>query len=88
MSIPAPTVPPGAHGQRAGWFSLIAVTLGALMPGLSTTILAVANGDIAGDLRVGLGDLQWITTAYLLGLTGSLVLAGKLGDKFAAAGSS
>ncbi|HEY2557498.1 MAG TPA: MFS transporter, partial [Diaminobutyricibacter sp.] len=67
---------------RAGWLSLIAVTLGALMPGLATTILAVANGAIATDLRIGLGDLQWITSAYLLGLTGSLVLAGKLGDKF------
>ena len=31
---------------------------------------------------MGLGDLQWITSAYLLGLTGSLVLAGKLGDLF------
>ena len=82
MSTPTPTVPSAALGRRAGWFSLIAVTLGALMPGLSTTILAVANGDIARDLQVGLGDLQWITTAYLLGLTGSLVLAGRLGDKF------
>lgn len=74
--------PSPALSERAGWFSLLAVTLGALMPGLSTTILAVANGDIARDLHVGIGDLQWITTAYLLGLTGSLVLAGKLGDTF------
>lgn len=82
MSIWTQTVPPASLSQRQGWLSLIAVTLGALMPGLSTTILAVANGDIARDLQVGLGDVQWITTAYLLGLTGSLVLAGKLGDTF------
>ena len=82
MSTPSPIVSASAFSGRAGWFSLIAVTLGALMPGLSTTILAVANGDIARDLEVGLADLQWITTAYLLGLTGSLVLAGKLGDRF------
>lgn len=83
MSTPSQTVQAfPTLDQRAGWFSLIAVTLGALMPGLSTTILAVANGDIARDLQAGLADLQWITTAYLLGLTGSLVLAGKLGDKF------
>ena len=83
MSTPSPTDQPAPPlDQRTGWFSLVAVTLGALMPGLSTTILAVASGDIARDLQVGLGELQWITTAYLLGLTGSLVLAGKLGDKF------
>lgn len=68
--------------QGSGRFPLLAVTLGALMPGLGTTILAVANGDLARDLGVGLGDLPWVTTAYLLGLTGSLVLAGKLGDRF------
>jgi MFS family permease len=74
--------PRASPSERAGWLSLIAVTIGALMPALSTTILAVANGDIAKGLHVGLGDLQWITSAYLLGLTGSLVLAGKLGDRF------
>ncbi|MBZ4487882.1 MFS transporter [Microbacterium sp. cx-55] len=71
-----------AQPTRGGRAQLLAVTLGALMPGLATTILAVANGDIASDLGVGLSDLQWVTTAYLLGLTGSLVLAGKLGDRF------
>ncbi|PYY48098.1 DHA2 family efflux MFS transporter permease subunit [Curtobacterium sp. MCBD17_023] len=66
----------------SGTAPLVAVTLGALMPGLATTILSVANGSLSADLRVGLGDLAWITTAYLLGLTGSLVLAGALGDRF------
>lgn len=42
---------------RAGWLSLIAVALGALMPALATTILAVANGAITTDLKIGLGDL-------------------------------
>lgn len=82
MTTTIASAEPAALSERGGWLSLVAVTLGALMPGLSTTILAVANGDIAIDLSVGLGDLQWITTAYLLGLTGSLVLAGKLGDRF------
>ncbi|MFD6697931.1 MULTISPECIES: MFS transporter [unclassified Microbacterium] len=81
MSTLTPSPQP-VLSARAGWLSLIAVTLGALMPGLATTILAVANGAIATDLKIGLGDLQWITSAYLLGLTGSLVLAGKLGDRF------
>lgn len=77
-----PSAPDSESSARSGWLSLIAVTLGALMPGLATTILAVANGAIATDLKIGLGDLQWITSAYLLGITGSLVLAGKLGDRF------
>ncbi|MEH1016254.1 MFS transporter [Micromonospora sp. CPCC 206060] len=80
MEIPVTT--DLARTREASGLPLLAVTLGALMPGLATTILAVANGAIATDLGVGLGDLQWITSAYLLGLTGSLVLAGKLGDRF------
>lgn len=71
-----------AQRATSGNAQLAAVTLGALMPGLATTILSVANGSLASDLGVGLGDLAWITTAYLLGLTGSLVLAGSLGDRF------
>lgn len=71
-----------ADARRDWRLAVLAVTLGALMPGLATTILAVANGDVAADLGAGLSDLQWITSAYLLGLTGSLVLAGKLGDRF------
>ena len=82
MSTPPSPALAAAVFERAGWVSLTAVTLDALMPALPTTILAVANGDIAQGLHVGLGDLQWITSAYLLGLTGSLVLAGKLGDLF------
>jgi MFS family permease len=82
MSTMSSSAPAVTLSERAGWLSLVAVTLGALMPSLSTTILAAANGDIAQGLRVGLGDLQWITSAYLLGLTGALVLAGKLGDRF------
>ena len=90
MSVPPPPdhptpphpTPDHAAPGRGTRAAALAVTLGALMPVLAATILAVPGGDLAADLHVGLGDLQWITTAYLLGLTASLVLAGKLGDRY------
>jgi EmrB/QacA subfamily drug resistance transporter len=64
------------------WVGLIAIMLGSLMVGLDGTIVSVANPQIAGALHTSLGQLQWITNAYLLACAASLVLAGKLGDKF------
>jgi EmrB/QacA subfamily drug resistance transporter len=64
----------------------ILVILGALMLGmilssLDQTIVATALPTIAGDLH-GLNHLSWVVTAYLLTLTISTPLWGKLGDLY------
>ncbi len=64
----------------------ILVILGALMLGmilasLDQTIVSTALPTIAGDLH-GLNHLSWVVTAYLLTLTISTPLWGKLGDLF------
>jgi EmrB/QacA subfamily drug resistance transporter len=64
------------------WLALIAIMLGSLMVGLDGTIVSVANPQISLSLNTSLGQLQWITNAYLLACAASLVLVGKLGDKF------
>jgi EmrB/QacA subfamily drug resistance transporter len=67
---------------KSPWPALVAIMLGSLMVGLDGTIVSVANPQIAAALHTSLGQLQWITNAYLLTCAASLVLAGKLGDKF------
>ncbi|MDQ7096550.1 MFS transporter [Desulfosporosinus sp. PR] len=62
--------------------ALIAIMLGSLMVGFDGTIVSVANPQIAAKLHTSLGQLQWISNAYLLATAASLVLAGKLGDRF------
>ncbi|MFC9557740.1 DHA2 family efflux MFS transporter permease subunit [Rhodococcus sp. NPDC056960] len=61
---------------------MIAIALGVLIVSLDGTITAVANPVLAHDLGASLSGLQWITNIYLLAMAATLVLAGKLGDRF------
>jgi EmrB/QacA subfamily drug resistance transporter len=52
------------------------------MVGLDGTVVSVANPTIARDLHASLAGLQWVTNGYLLALAVTLILGGKLGDRF------
>ncbi len=58
-----------------------ALLLGMVLASLDQTIVATALPTIAGDLH-GLNHLSWVVTAYLLTLTISTPLWGKLGDLY------
>ncbi len=60
---------------------LAALMLGMILAALDQTIVATALPTIAGDLH-GLNHLSWVVTAYLLTLTTSTPLWGKLGDLY------
>ncbi|MGX6449014.1 MFS transporter [Patulibacter sp. S7RM1-6] len=64
------------------WLAMVAIAFGMVVVLLDGTITAVANPVLAEDLEASLGDLQWITNVYLLALAATLVLSGKLGDRF------
>jgi EmrB/QacA subfamily drug resistance transporter len=53
-----------------------------MMVGLDGTVVSVANPTIAKDLHASLPALQWVTNGYLLALAVTLILGGKLGDRF------
>lgn len=65
---------------REGW-TLVSVAFGVIMVGLDGTVVAIANPYIGRSLHGSLGDLQWITNAYLLSLAVLLVPMGNLGDR-------
>ena len=58
-----------------------ALMLGMLLAALDQTIVSTALPTIVGDLKGG-SHIAWIITAYLLALTVSTPLWGKLGDQF------
>ncbi|MEV7615560.1 MDR family MFS transporter [Streptomyces sp. NPDC089799] len=60
---------------------LSALVLITFIGSLDSTILATALPTIAGDLG-DLRHLSWVVTAYLLAVTGSALIWGKLGDLF------
>lgn len=85
--LPAPgTVTDQPARRRPGfghpWLTLLAVAFGVTMVGLDGTVVAIANPAIARDLHANLSGLQWVTNGYLLALAVSLIIAGRLADRF------
>jgi EmrB/QacA subfamily drug resistance transporter len=71
---------PGILGSPA--LTLATVTLGVIMVGIDGSVVAVANPYIGKDFHASLADLQWVTNSYLLVIAATLILGGKLGDRF------
>ncbi|MET7401272.1 MFS transporter [Dactylosporangium sp. NPDC005572] len=62
--------------------TLVAVALGVVMVSLDGTVVHIANPTIARDLGSSMTGLQWVTNGYLLALAVTLIVGGKLGDRF------
>ena len=63
------------------WLALTAVVLSALVLGLDSTILVTALPTLSAKLGATTDQLQWMSAAYLLALSGLLIPAGVLGDR-------
>ena len=68
-------------GRRQILLIIGALMLGMLLAALDQTIVSTALPTIVGDLNGG-SHIAWIITAYLLALTVSTPLWGKLGDQY------
>lgn len=58
------------------------LALGAVLALLSTTIVSVGMGTLAGVFSVSLSTVQWVSTAYLLALAVAIPVAGWAMDRF------
>jgi EmrB/QacA subfamily drug resistance transporter len=82
-TAPTPASGPRSGGPRANpWLTLVAVAFGLFMVGLDGSVVSIANAEIARDLNATTAELQWVTNSYLLALAATLILGGKLGDRF------
>ncbi|MDA2813775.1 MFS transporter [Nocardiopsis sp. RSe5-2] len=77
----APSRTRGRQGEGAPRLAVIltALLLAVMLAALDQTIVATALPRIASDLG-GLSHISWMVTAYLLAVTASTPLWGKLGD--------
>src|SRR5688500_3243458 len=73
---------PDRRGHGHPWLTLFTLTLRLLVVGLDATVVAIANPAIARDLGADFSQLQWVTNGYLLSLAVSLIVAGRLADRF------
>ncbi len=63
------------------WKVLVVVCTGIFMSTLDGSILNIAIPTISGDLTVPVKTVQWTVTAYMLTITATLLLFGRLGDR-------
>ncbi|SPF06670.1 MFS transporter [Streptomyces sp. MA5143a] len=82
LSTPPPTTGRPRGRRDNPWLTLIAVAFGLFMVGLDGSVVSIANPEIGRDLNASTADLQWVTNSYLLALAATLILGGKLGDRF------
>jgi MFS family permease len=59
---------------------LAALSLAMLLPSLGTSIANVALPSLSASFGASFQDVRWVVIAYLLAVTGLIVLAGRLGD--------
>ncbi|GAA1732067.1 MFS transporter [Isoptericola hypogeus] len=91
MSTTTPARPPSAAPDAGTarpplrgrpWLTLVGVAFGLFLVGLDATVVSIVNPAIAADVGTTFAQLQWVTHSYLLGLAVTLILAGKLGDRY------
>lgn len=67
---------------RSPWLVFSAVSVGTFMSTLDGSIVNVALPTLAVELGAPIDRLEWIVAGYLLTLSVTLLVAGKLGDLF------
>ncbi len=72
---------PRAAAAGGGWAAFSAVAVGTLMATLDGNIVNVALPTLGAELRAPIDRLQWIVNAYLIAITATLIVIGRLGDR-------
>jgi len=81
VESPVPPAHPG-HSRRYIFTAAGVVALGSAASILSSTVVNVAVPDLQATFHAGLTDVQWILTAYLLGLSTVIPISGYVSDRF------
>jgi MFS family permease len=77
----ATLAPPDAPRARSPWLAFSVVAVGTFMATLDGNIVNVALPTIGHELGAAVSELQWVVNAYILAITATLLLAGRLGDR-------
>ena len=65
-----------------GRWVLAATVLGSAITAIDSTVVGIALPAIGRDFSLPVSSLQWVVTAYLVSLSGLLLVGGALGDRF------
>lgn len=73
---------PIRYSTPKGRFVLAATVLGSGMAFIDGTVVSIALPAIGKDFHASVADLQWLVNAYMLTLSGLILLGGALGDRY------
>ncbi|MFC0598444.1 MFS transporter [Streptomyces palmae] len=79
-----PAAPGAGTAVPRPWPALLGISLGYFMVLLDTTVLSVAEPDLARSLDTSVTGLQWATTGYTVVFAALLLSAGALTDRLGA----
>lgn len=65
---------------RKRWLILAIVLVGTFMSTLDSSIVNVALPTMAKKLSVGIGTIQWVVTSYLIVISASILIFGRIAD--------
>ncbi len=68
--------------EQTNWSAMAALALSMLLASLGTSIANIALPTLSQAFSAPFHDVQWVVVAYLATLTISVVIAGRLGDKY------
>lgn len=64
------------------WLAFVSIAMGTFMAYVDMNIVNIALPVIARDYGVGLSDVKWVVTAYLLMVTALVVIFGRIADLY------
>jgi DHA2 family methylenomycin A resistance protein-like MFS transporter len=80
----SPTAPPRTPSPGRTSLALLGIALGYFMVLLDTTVLSVAEPDLARSLGSSTAGLQWVVTGYTVAFGALLLSAGAVADRYGA----
>ncbi|NMM53687.1 MFS transporter [Paenibacillus aquistagni] len=69
-----------AEIQKKRWIILIVLNLFTFMSTLDGSIVNIALPVLSKELGLPIGQIQWVTTGYLMAICASILIFGRLGD--------
>ncbi|MEU8900364.1 MDR family MFS transporter [Nocardia sp. NPDC048505] len=82
LAMPPQPRPPAYPPQRSPWPAVWAMAVGFFLMMLDSPIVSVALPTFTRELDITMGQVTWVLSAFTLGATAPLILAGRLGDRF------
>ena len=82
QSAPTPHAVPAPRPTAGKWVVLFTVVAMTFMSTLDSSIVNVALPAMQRELGVGAADIQWVSSIYLLACCVTVLVFGRLGDRY------